>query len=561
MVELQAGVTFAIEHINDQSCQMPYLESRARFDTCDSLLEYPGGEGMVSILDEIALLVYGDPAHGDKHLCASGELARNKRSSPFNPKKPFDMSASLGYTSEERGIGLVGHAQQSGSPRFHYRIERILTCCGTFCRKLAEITILPFELQQWEFASAANNAAAFGTSGMWSNIQLNHSTGVTNLAEAIGKVQGQIHTDPKDWVGGYTVFLLFVKFPKCLSGFNPFSIGLTCLSFTDTKINAGAFMFAQTGVYLQDDEHVGRQPNCPEVGMDFRCFAAVFKGNEPHCGFAPSLHPGEGAKFYSSNDLVDPGSELHNIEIINRTGLVCYISHKAIERGDSRMANFPSSGMFGSTVDVDVGNRKSASRYSATDHLIVAPDRSTHIRWHARELAYAMNMFATSFAVQLNPALLSQLFSEALIMDENHEWSALTEPSLDLHINGTRLPHDPFTKSSGELQWYIERCEASNLHVRRNVLKKDQNDTSIPFSPEAASIFEAIRTAYITSSNSYSGEGGRLAVEEIISVRWRSSDRKVILPITSSKLTQILSPRSSTQLRLKAIQRMVSVNL
>ena len=89
-------------------------------------------------------------------------------------------------------------------------------------------------------------------------------------------------------------------------------------------VNAGAFMFAQSGVYLSDDQTSMMLPEWEDDGFKIQFFTAIFKGNKPHSRFAPVLQ--------------DPA--LRDAIILNRVGLVCYLSHKVMEQASSKMAVF-----------------------------------------------------------------------------------------------------------------------------------------------------------------------------------------------------------------------------
>jgi hypothetical protein len=217
---------------------------------------------------------------------------------------------------EERDVGYICVAKQLAPEHIRFRINQILTFADRIANFLIQRSILPHEKELWELFGKVNNMPSIGSSGKWSNIQLNHSTGTTNLGEAIGKVQGGIHPDPNDSVISYTCFLLFVQYPKgmfslvFLASFQP-------VLPSGTKLNAGAFLFMQTGAYVQDDQVSTILPNCPNPQMEICLFAVIFKGNEPHSGFAPILHPDENPILTTCHQLLDQNSEIYNWEIVD----------------------------------------------------------------------------------------------------------------------------------------------------------------------------------------------------------------------------------------------------
>ena len=59
-----------------------------------------------------------------------------------------------------------------------------------------------------------NNMPSLGQAKLHSSLQLNHSTGVEQLGNVIGKVQGNLHADPKDLIISYTCFILMIRYLK-----------------------------------------------------------------------------------------------------------------------------------------------------------------------------------------------------------------------------------------------------------------------------------------------------------------------------------------------------------
>jgi hypothetical protein len=164
-------------------------------------------------LHAIERALWGDPARKEIPIWECG-LLTNSRSQGGGNRESCDGSFSLGITVEERDVGYLVAAKQTGNDRVRWRINQILSFADRFGNFMVERALMPHELHEWRTACEINNATTFGTARLWSNIQLNHSTGVRNLGEAIGKVQGDIHTDPKDWPCSWTMFICWLRFPK-----------------------------------------------------------------------------------------------------------------------------------------------------------------------------------------------------------------------------------------------------------------------------------------------------------------------------------------------------------
>jgi hypothetical protein len=209
LIELTPGIPFAIEHINlppafleNSASQLATLETRVVFHTWESLQEYGDGELLKSWLHAIEVATWG--RDGEKPIWECG-LKSNRRS---------ESSYTLAFTVEERNVGYLGAVKQTGNSRFHERNNIILGAISHLNNYVLDRSIHGAEREPWQTLVEMNNAVTFGEERLWSNVQLNHSTGTGSLADAIGKVQGQIHTDPGDWSSSYTVFTLWVRFKK-----------------------------------------------------------------------------------------------------------------------------------------------------------------------------------------------------------------------------------------------------------------------------------------------------------------------------------------------------------
>jgi hypothetical protein len=260
-------------------------------------------------------------------------------------------------------------------------------------------------------------------------------------------------------------------------------------------------MFAQSGVYLMDDQRSMAFP-CKDSGgrFEMRFFVAMFKGNEPHCGFPPILDP----NFDQSVD----GAK------IDRMGFVCYLSKKAIERAESKMAVFPPGSFFGSTVDAVSAQPPQTSKCSSVDFLVSQPSREEHIRYHLQESLLHLNFCANALGVQLDRAVLENIAQNAKCVDSEGAWAPLALALLKLHI-GTTVP-----ELRAYLQWYIEHSEVSNLSVQRQVVKANRRLKN-PLRPleNAVEICGAIDTAMTLPDSSWASRKVE-EISEIVSIQW-----------------------------------------
>jgi hypothetical protein len=220
LIKLLPGVPFAIEHSHlpstlaqSSSSHLAALETHVMYSTWDTLKDYPRLSELKRWFHKLELATWGNPKLKELPIWDCG-LASNLRSTNPGSVKDSDGSFSVAFTLEECDIGLLRVAKQTGNLQFQWRRNQLVIFCDLIANYVIEITLLPHELRLWRLLVEINNAATFGKSQLWSSIQLNHSTGVRNLQDAIGKVQGQIHTDPGDWAPSYTVFILWIRFRK-----------------------------------------------------------------------------------------------------------------------------------------------------------------------------------------------------------------------------------------------------------------------------------------------------------------------------------------------------------
>jgi hypothetical protein len=216
-VELLAGIPFVIRHTNlpphlDRH-PLAALETRVKYDTWMSIKQYDSSQHLLTSLHAIEQALWGEPGLQERPIW-EGSLHRNNRSSKGSEDHPYDGSYSLGITVEECDHGYLGRAKQVANKRQLWRINQVLTHLDLVGDFILSRAILPHELHFRRMLTKVNNAACFGTYKWFSNVQLNYSTGTTTLAETIGKLQGSIHTDPKDSVVGHTLFLLWIRIPK-----------------------------------------------------------------------------------------------------------------------------------------------------------------------------------------------------------------------------------------------------------------------------------------------------------------------------------------------------------
>ena len=103
------GIPFTYQHVNGiqhKGSSLPgnkllsQLETCVKFDTLQSISEYPGSELTIANLQELAGLAFGNAKKGQKAFWEH-ELIWNSHSSKLNSSHPNDGSFSIGITVGE----------------------------------------------------------------------------------------------------------------------------------------------------------------------------------------------------------------------------------------------------------------------------------------------------------------------------------------------------------------------------------------------------------------------------------------------------------------------------
>lgn len=219
LTPLTPGVPFCFQHVltNDKfgsnSVYDPSkTETRVCFHTPGTASQYSGHKEVFGWLNTLEKNIFGDPEVKEMPIWCG--LSRNLRSSECNPTHPYDGSFSIAHTVEERGRGVVVVASQGLGERGMFRLNQITTYAGKVSEFFLRRTLSALEFADWETFNLMNNVPTIGGCRLHTGLQLNHSTGVEQLGNLIGQVQGNLHPDPKDLIISYTCFIVMVRFPK-----------------------------------------------------------------------------------------------------------------------------------------------------------------------------------------------------------------------------------------------------------------------------------------------------------------------------------------------------------
>lgn len=276
---------------------------------------------------------------------------------------------------------------------------------------------------------------------------------------------------------------------------------------TGSKLNAGAFMFGLSGVYISDDQHSTNFPS-EDDEYDLRLMIVIFKGTEPHCGFAPLF--------------ADPDSPLSKANAVHRVGLVLYLPGKAIERSLSKMIAFPPS-FFACTANEADTIPSGVSGCSCMEFAIMFACREDHIRFHATEGLLRFNNHMNSIGIQLSSVALSHLLSDITITDpDGSSKQASLEPFkliLGLNSSGDRAT----------IQWYIEHCDESNLRIQREIIKGGRTPMNKPKLSNASEVCLAIASAARTYDAFKHDISKIKLLSQISDIRWDSQTKTVSL--------------------------------
>jgi hypothetical protein len=301
-------------------------------------------------------------------------------------------------------------------------------------------------------------------------------------------------------------------------------------------------MFAQTGVYFQDDQESSKFPSGISDEYEIRLFIVLFKGNEPHSGFAPILHPSQEPLSVNREELASVAPRLN---VIDRVGFVSYLSRKAIERYLSKTAVFPPSSFYGSTSEEANARHDPAGTYTATHGLVISPTYADHVHWHMREACYMFQARIAWAGIRVDTDYLNGLPNHASVNLSGGNWvraSHMGVNDLNLHVEGPGAPCTQLESTTevpatvtGEsslaenrryIQWNSDFCERSNLHVQRRTIKADRTGKSKPkILPSGGEICGALQRAQLDFDPSKTTPPTLFS--KVISVTWDSAKCEV----------------------------------
>ncbi|KAJ7701592.1 hypothetical protein B0H17DRAFT_1128365 [Mycena rosella] len=353
-------------------------------------------------------------------------LKRNDRS--VDPKKlppgSFDGSYNLASTKGEgEGAGVVMPAVQASTPEASERIGLVLRLLHAIQRLILPRSLSKFEYDVTEAHSELNNIISFG--GLEPNgtsCQMNMSSGGFDLAHFIGEHQGSWHTDIGDDWTRWTTVTMILKLPEA------------------TGSDPGAFCLARCGLYVHE--------------ADSWIVYLVFRGNDPHSGFAPTSPP-------IPIDLINT---VVNAAGPNRVAYVNYPSRVATTR-DGSMSMTPATnfGNYGATSVTKTEQR----HYSDASSTPIFGDLRAKVNRLAREAA---NNFQNSLAwcnIKLNvsmTSLLTGMTYEDPDVGEKH----IEPPPFDLELEEAQM-----SRWWRFYEWHRNLC--SNYLIR---ITKDQFRTA-----------------------------------------------------------------------------------
>lgn len=217
MIQMPAGIPF-VNYI-DGDRHRPITV--ATLHTLHSMDAYAEGLEVRNLSEKLRKLIWGCPplSESDPGIPAfyAANLKHNLRSG--NPgtsaRETYDGSFSLGVTKGEgegRGVGIP--ALQNGTDAVKDQISQILCLVHGLYRAIAPCALSHFELEMIDFNNNDNNVFGFG--GLAPNntgCQANVSSGLADLWELIGRLQGAWHTDINDCICRWTFLVFLLRLP------------------------------------------------------------------------------------------------------------------------------------------------------------------------------------------------------------------------------------------------------------------------------------------------------------------------------------------------------------
>jgi hypothetical protein len=373
--------------------------------TPKSMMQYRGGERVEALSDRLWAESWGTVAHdGEPETCAIYELEglkRNDRSPDPKTLPPGskDGSYSLaGTVLQGEGQGTVLPAMQTCTPKAAAKIASILQILHDLYREILPCCISRFEWEMMEFNCIDNNVFTFGglTPGA-TGCQLNVSSDGLQLQRSIGKKSGHFHPDIGDDPAYYTFLVLLLKLPP----------GSDC----------GPFLLGRQGLYLREND-------TPMVFL-------VFKGNDLHCGMAPSGNPDTKDEWLSAETV----SSFYKCSAPeHRLVYVCYHSYQST----SRTTSMSISPQLGFLNQGSLPKHKRMQHNFVNDGAVMLGDSRARASRLAQEGFFGLSNFLEHAGLRMGLDI-DALLQHTCYKDETGQTKYLGPPPLNIHTNFEKI--------------------------------------------------------------------------------------------------------------------------
>ncbi|KAJ7716201.1 hypothetical protein B0H16DRAFT_1614389 [Mycena metata] len=349
----------------------------------------------------------------------------NARSVDARKLPPGSLDGSYNLASmrgEGEGTGVTMPAIQASTPEATERITLVLRLLHAIQRLILPRSISKFEYDVTEAHSKLNNVVSFdGLEPNGTSCQMNVSSAGYDLTHFIGDHQGSWHTDiGDDWTRWTTVTML-LKLPK---GSDP-----------------GAFCLARCGLYVRE--------------MDAWIVFLVFRGNDPHPGFSPTMPPILQSEV---NDLLRaPG--------VIRVVYVNYPSRVATTRsGSMSMTPTTNFGNYGSTSAVKAEQR----HYSDATSTPIFSSVRVQANWLAREAVQNFQNALAWSGLKLNVGMTKLLTSMSYNDPE------LGETHVEAPVFDLELHKDQMSRWWHFYEWHKDLCKKYLILITKDEFRMVQ---------------------------------------------------------------------------------------
>ncbi|KAJ6494123.1 hypothetical protein C8R47DRAFT_398636 [Mycena vitilis] len=356
-------------------------------------------------------------------LCSLG-LKPNDRSAKNLGKDSRTGSSSLGATvGKGEGRGVFLPAVQTATPEASLLIGDALKIIHKLQQLIMPCSLSKFEYEMSKWYMTENNVFVTGGLGPGAtSVQQNVADrGKGSLADKIGFVQGNWHTDPMDAFVYFTFGILMLKLPP---GSDP-----------------GPFMFGRCGLYVR------------ETGV--LILYLVFRGNDLHSGYSPSS---DGTRLKEWLDLESLEALVDLISPENRIFFVAYPSEVGMSRVASVSVVPP---VFFMNQGAPVSHKlrqKNFAQHGAT----VLGDAHARANRLGREIWWgAFNAFKVAgLKLDMSP---DELFALTKYRDEKNEFRALDPPPINIERDA-----DSVRLMRGYFAWYRIQSEKYLIRISRS---------------------------------------------------------------------------------------------